>query len=315
MFSVDFRQEVRFALDRVECDDEAPWSTYARGVLWSLQEAGYAIGGMDAVVLGDVPIGAGLSSSAALEVAFGYAALSLAGVEIDRLRLALAAQRAEVEFVGMRCGVMDQFIACLGQAEHSLLIDCRHLTYRLVPVPGDVAIVVADSGVRRGLRDSEYNARRAECEAAARHFGVEVLRDVDIGTFRSRAGELPDPVRRRARHVVTENERTLAAVAAFESGDLTTVGRHMDASHASLRDDFEVSCPELDQLVEIARSVSGVYGARLTGAGFGGCIVALAHREAAEPLATAIQERYPPASGRQAAVYHCRASGGASETR
>ncbi|MCL5027076.1 MAG: galactokinase [Chloroflexi bacterium] len=313
LYALSFDQETEFNLDAIAPDAAVPWSNYGRGVGLVLRQEGYRLPGMDAAIAGDVPIGAGLSSSAALEVAVGYAMLRLAGLEVEGTALAKAAQRAENEFVGMRCGIMDQLIACLGQAEHALLIDCRSLGHRTLPLPADAAIVVVDSGVRRGLKDSEYNSRRAECEAAARHFGVPALRDVDEATFRSRAPELPESTRRRARHVVTENARTLAAALALETSSLHTFGRLMYASHASLRDDFEVSTPELNALVEIAAGVPGVYGARLTGAGFGGCVVALAQRVAAPALVAAIEAQYPARSGRRATVYICRASTGTSE--
>jgi galactokinase len=313
VYALDFKQWDHFDLHSITRRRKNTWSNYIRGAAWSLQQDGHALVGMDTVVAGDVPIGAGLSSSAAIEVATGYTLLRLGKVEVDRVALALAAQRAENDFVGMRCGIMDQFISCLGQVNHALLIDCRDLSHRPVSLPADAALVIADSGVRRGLVESEYNARRAECEAAARHFDVPALRDVDEATFNARAHELPPVVCRRARHVITENARTLAAAQVLDSGDLTTFGQLMNASHTSLRDDFEVSCRELDLLVEIARSVDGVYGARLTGAGFGGCILALAQHAAAEKVATAIYERYPPAAGREARVYICQPSDGASE--
>jgi galactokinase len=313
VYALDFERWDHFELHSITRRQKNAWSNYIRGMAWSLQQDGYTLVGMDAVVAGDVPIGAGLSSSAAIEVAVGYTLLRLGKVEVDRVALALAAQRAENDFVGMRCGIMDQFISCLGQVNHALLIDCRDLSHQPVPLPPDAALVIADSGVRRGLVESEYNARRAECEAAARHFGVPALRDVDEATFHARAYELPSVVRRRARHVITENARTLAAAQALDAGDLTMFGQLMNASHTSLRDDFEVSCRELDLLVEIARSVDGVYGARLTGAGFGGCIVALAQHAAAEKVATAIHEHYSPVAGREARVYICQPSDGASE--
>jgi galactokinase len=313
VYALDFERWDHFDLHSITRRQENLWSNYIRGAAWSLQQDGHVLVGMDAVVAGDVPIGAGLSSSAAIEVAIGYTLLRLGKVEVDRVALALAVQRAENDFVGMHCGIMDQFISCLGQVNHALLIDCRDLSHRPVPLPPDAALVIADSGVRRGLVESEYNARRAECEAAARHFGVPALRDVDEAAFNARAYELPPVVRRRARHVITENARTLAAAQVLDAGDLTTFGQLMNASHTSLRDDFEVSCRELDMLVEIARSVDGVLGARLTGAGFGGCIVALAQRTAAEKVVTAIHERYSPAAAREARVYICQPSDGVSE--
>jgi galactokinase len=268
---------------------------------------------MDATVAGDIPIGAGLSSSAAIEVAAGYAMLQMSVNGLDRKSLALAAQKAENDFVGMRCGIMDQYISCLGQRHRALLIDCRDLGYRALPLPSGALIVIVDSGVHRGLVDMEYNVRRIECETAATHFGVRALRDISLEAFKNRAHELAPTIRRRARHVITENDRTVSAAEALEAHDLKAIGNLMVASHASLRDDFEVSCPELNLLVEIALGVKGVYGARLTGAGFGGSMVTLVQPETVADLTDAIAERYGPVSGRQATIYVCKASEGVSE--
>jgi galactokinase len=289
------------------------WGNYIRGMAWSLLQGGCQLKGMDAAVAGDIPIGAGLSSSAAIEVAAGYAMLQLSEQECHRKSLALAAQKAESEFVGMRCGIMDQYISCLGRQNHALLIDCRNLGYRALPLPPGALIAIVDSGVHRGLVDMAYNARRQECETAAAHFGVRALRDVSLEAFETRAQELAPTVRRRARHVITENGRTLSAAEALAADDLNSFGDLMVASHASLRDDFEVSCPELDLLVETALSVEGVYGARLTGAGFGGSIVALLRPEAAAGLTDTIAARYGSVYGRQATVHVCKASEGVSE--
>jgi galactokinase len=286
---------------------------YFRSIVWSLRRHGIELCGMDAVVSGNIPIGAGLSSSAATEVAVGFTLLKLSETEINLKELALAAQKAENDFVGMRCGIMDQYIACLGQEDHALLIDCRDLSYQNVPLPSGASVVIVDSGVHRGLMDMEYNARREDCENAARHFGVSVLRDVGMEALRQRSHELTAVVRRRAQHVISENDRTLAAADALRTQDLSTFGELMTASHASLRDDFEVSCPELDRLVEIALDVTGVYGARLTGAGFGGCMVALVENQAADHLMDTIETRYEAVTGRRAAAYTCRASAGVSE--
>lgn len=313
VYAFDFEQWDHFDLQAIARHPDNAWSNYIRGMAWSLLQDGHHLIGMDAVIAGDIPIGAGMSSSAALEVAIGYTLLQLSDAEIDRASLALSAQRAENDFVGMRCGIMDQFISCLGQVKHALMIDCRDLSHRSVPLPSNAAIVVVDSGVHRGLMDMEYNARRAECEAAARHLKVSALRDIDEETFRSRAHELPPVVCRRARHVISENARTLAAADALDAGGLEAFGQLMNASHASLRDDFEVSCLELDMLVEIAMSVDGLYGARLTGAGFGGCIVTLVQQNAVEELSAAVHERYQSATGREPTVYTCQASEGVSE--
>jgi galactokinase len=314
VYALDFDQWDHFDLQKeIRRLSENPWSNYIRGMAWSLLREGCKLRGMDAAIGGDIPIGAGLSSSAAIEVAAGYAMLQLSDSERDREFLALAAQKSENDFVGMRCGIMDQYISCLGQRNHALLIDCRDLGYRAIPLPGGVLIIIVDSGVHRGLVDMEYNARRLECESAATHFGVRALRDVSLKAFKNRAHELAPTACRRARHVITENDRTVSAAEALEVGDLKTLGQLMVASHASLRDDFEVSCPEVNLLVEIALGVKGVYGARITGAGFGGSMVALVQPEAAAELTDAISKRYGPVSGRQANVHVCKASEGVSE--
>lgn len=314
VYALNFKQWDRFDMQKeISLLPENAWGNYIRSMVWSLLLQGYKLRGMDAVFAGNIPIGAGLSSSAALEVAIGYALLQLSEVEIDNKSLALAAQKAENDFVGMRCGIMDQFISCLGQIDCAMLIDCRNLSCWAKPLPSQASIVIVDSGVHRGLMDMEYNARREECENAAKHFGVAALRDINMETFQSRAHELSALVRRRAQHVISENDRTLAAAEALEADNLTAFGNLMLASHFSLRDDFEVSCVELDLLVDIASSAKGVYGARLTGAGFGGCMVALVEQQAADSLVGTIQAHYQSATGRQATAYICRASQGVSE--
>jgi galactokinase len=290
------------------------WGEYVAGVAWALAEGGVPTPrGFDGVMAGDVPVGAGLSSSAALELAVARALSAVAdgGATWDPPRMARLAQRAENGWVGVNSGIMDQMISAAGRAGHALLIDCRSLETRAVPMGGE-AVVVLDTGTRRGLVDSAYNERRAQCEAAARHFGVRALRDVDAATFAARARELDDVTRRRARHVITENARTLAAADALAAGDAEATGRLMDESHASLRDDFEVSRRELDVIVEIARRQPGCYGARMTGAGFGGCAVALVAPEAAGTLATEVAARYEAEVGITPAVYVCTPSEGAS---
>ena len=314
IFAHNFKQWDRFGVQNdLEKLSGNPWGNYFRGIVWSLLQQGHELRGMDAVVNGNIPIGAGLSSSAAIEVAVGFTLLQLSESEINLKDLALAAQKAENDFVGMRCGIMDQYIACLGQADHALLIDCRDLSYQDLPLPFEASVVIVDSGVHRGLMDMEYNSRRADCEKAARHFGVSVLRDVDMEAFRERAHALSAMVQRRAHHVISENDRTLAAADALRVRDLSSFGELMTASHASLRDDFEVSCPELDRLVEMALDVKGVHGARLTGAGFGGCVVALVEKEAVDALIKTIDANYGLVTGRQASIYICRASAGVSE--
>jgi len=285
-------------------------------VAWVLQGEGFTLPGLNAALTSDVPIGAGLSSSAAVEVATAYAWQVLGGLELDRVRLALC-QRAENEFVGMNCGIMDQFISALGQRDSALLIDCRSLDYELVPIPARTAVVVADTRVRRDLVASEYNARRRECEEGVRLLqrylpGITALRDVSPAQFAEYQARLPDGVRQRCRHVVHENDRVLRAVAALRAGDLDTFGQLMDESHASLRNDYEVSCPELDALVMAAWRVAGVYGSRMTGAGFGGCTVSLVDEGAVEAFRERVASAYQAATGIAPEIYVCRAEAGVS---
>jgi galactokinase len=253
-----------------------------------------------------------LSSSAALELATARTFAAVTGVVWQPVAMARISQRAENEWVGVNCGIMDQLISAAGAAGHALLIDCRSLETRSVLVPDSIAVVVLDTGTRRGLVDSAYNERRAQCEAAASFFGVPALRDVDVATFDARQNELDTVTRKRACHVVTENARTLEAAELLERGDVKGVGTLMDQSHISLRDDFEVSRPELDAMVDIARRQPGCYGARMTGAGFGGCAVALVAREQADAFARAVAEVYTEAVGLRPAIYVCAASQGAS---
>lgn len=294
-------------------DPAMTWSNYIRGVAWGLLEQGYKLRGGNLVVAGNIPQGAGLSSSAALEVATGAALSGVSGLDIDGKTLALTGQRAENGFVGVQTGIMDQFISALGQPDHALLIDCRSLEYRPVPIPPGTAIIIANSNIKRGLVDSEYNTRRQECEAAAAYFGVAALRDVPPDLFAVHEDELGEVVARRARHVITENARTEAAAEALAKGDLRAMGRLMAESHESMRDDFEITVPAIDTLVEIMAGVIGAAGgARMTGGGFGGCVVGLAPEELVPEVLAAIAAKYPAASGREATVYVCRASAGVS---
>ena len=309
--SLDMGGSSAFTLHDIGLDPTAPWSNYERGVAKILVGEGLGLGGMNAVITGDVPIGAGLSSSAAVEVATAYTFNELYDLGLDRVKLALLAQRAENEFVGMRCGIMDQYISALGRANHALMIDCRTLDYQLVPVPEGVSIIVCDTKVRRGLVDSEYNARRQECEAGAGILGVTALRDVTAEEFEARASALPEITRKRCRHVVYENQRVLDSVKALRQGDLSAFGELMFASHASLRDDYEVSCEQLDVMVEVAREVEGVYGARMTGAGFGGCTVNLVGSASADAFAARVAPAYTAATGLIPAIYVCSAEDGA----
>jgi len=308
--SLDFGAQAHFHLDALR-NTGAGWLEYLKGVAWALQAAGYPVRGWRGVLAGDVPIGAGLSSSAALEMATARAFAAVGGWEWRPAEMALLGQRAENQWVGVNCGIMDQMISACGRAGHALLIDCRSLDSELAPLPVDTAVVVLDTATRRGLADSAYNERRARCEAAARHFGVAALRDVTVALFEARAGELDPETRRRARHVVTENERTLAARAAMQRGDAAELGRLMNASHVSLRDDFEVSSPELNAMVTSALEQPGCLGARMTGAGFGGCAVALVTQATASEFATGVAAAYRGRTGIQPQVYVTAATNGA----
>ncbi|MFA3760260.1 galactokinase [Yersinia sp. 2544 StPb PI] len=292
---------------------EYRWADYVRGVVKHLQLRHADFGGADLVISGNVPQGAGLSSSASLEVAVGQALQSLYQLPLSGVDLALNGQEAENQFVGCNCGIMDQLISALGKQDHALLIDCRTLETRAVAMPENVAVVIINSNVKRGLVDSEYNTRRQQCETAARFFGVKALRDVDPTLFFSIQDELDPVVAKRARHVITENERTLAAADALASGDLKLMGQLMQESHISMRDDFEITVPPIDSLVDIVKSVIGEQGGvRMTGGGFGGCIVALMPTSLVEQVRAAVAQEYPAHSGgRKETFYVCQASQGA----
>jgi galactokinase len=295
------------------------WSDYVQGVAVHLMQDGVRLSGAHLRIASDVPIGGGLSSSAALEVSSALAFLSLADAAMDRRRLALVCQRAENAFVGMQCGIMDQFVACFAERGHALLIDCRSLDYEAVPLPStDADIVVCNSMVKHALASSAYNERRRECmegvrELNAHQSGIRALRDVSVETFNRLAHHLPETIRRRCRHVVTENARVLDAVQALKNGDLAAFGRLMYESHESLRANYAVSCPELDFLVDTARTVSGVYGARMTGGGFGGCTVQLVRHDAVASFTTAIQNAYRQRFGVEPTVYVFETASAADE--
>ncbi len=264
---------------------------------------------------GEVPLGAGLSSSAAVELAVARAFAAVADLEWDSSAMAQLAQRAENEWVGVACGIMDQLTSACGLADHALRIDCRSLEVEPVPLPESASVLVLDTGTRRDLVSSAYNQRREECRRGAQAFGLASLRDLTEEAFAAGQEPLDPIVRRRVRHVLSENARTLSAVRALRAGDVELVGGLMLQSHASLRDDFEVSSPALDAMVEIATAQPGCWGARMTGGGFGGCAVALVDRQAAAAVGARITTVYRERTGIQAAVYVCRAAGGAEARR
>ena len=312
--------------ETIECaiTDGAPkpghWSAYVRGVAWALTQAGEHLTGADMLIASDVPIGAGLSSSAAIEVATAFALLEMNRRRLDRTRIATLCQRAENEYVGMRCGIMDQLVACCGVAGNAVLIDCRTLETSAVPVNGNrVRVVVANTMARHKLVESEYNQRRKECEDAVqrvrvRHHNVRTLRDVTWPEIESEAAAWPDTIRRRARHVTTEIARVHAAIAALRSGNFAETGRLMGESHASLKSDFEVSCKELDTMVEIAAALPGCFGARMTGGGFGGCTVNLV-AASVEGFVEELAKRYRKATSISPEIYVCEPSDAASEIK
>ncbi len=307
--SLDFDETAQFGLDRLE--KQSGWAEYLKGVAWALQEKGYALKGWEGIVSGDVPIGAGLSSSAGWELAAARAFAAVSGFEWNVAQMALLGQRAENRWVGVNCGIMDQMISAAGKADHALLIDCRSLETQAVPLPPNTVVVVLDTATRRGLVDSAYNERRAQCEAVAKFFNVKALRDVTLEQLDAQREQLDRVAYRRARHVISENDRTLQAAEAMKQGDAIELGQLMQLSHMSLRDDFEVSSRELNRIVEYAEQQSGCYGARLTGGGFGGCAVALVRVDAADAFSASVAAEYEAETGLKPNVYICRATNGA----
>lgn len=308
--SLVMNEVVDFDLDDANAQPRGDWTDYVRGVAIFLQRAGYKLSGADLVLDGNLPIGAGLSASAAFEVAAGFALLTISGAEVDRVELAKICQRAENQFVGVRCGIMDQYISCCAVAGSALLLDCRSLVSRKVAIDPNARLVLCDTMVRHQLASDEYNLRRADCERAVavlstRIDGIAALRDVTFAQLMRHVDAMPALVFRRARHVVGEIDRTLRAAAALDSGDLKECGRLMYLSHESLRDDYEVSCAELDLMVDIARSLPGVYGARMMGGGFGGCTINLVEASRAEAFAQAMADRYRTATGVTPPILTC----------
>ena len=311
--AADYDQERdRIALDRpLERCEESRWANHPRGIVSALQTSGIKVAGARLAIGGDVPQGAGLSSSASLGVATAAALAQLAGAELDYTQLALIAQSAEREFVGTNCGIMDQLVIARAQAGAALLIDCRSLAVEPVPLPGNAAVLVVGSGVRRELAAGAYNDRRREVEAAARHYDVAALRDLTQAQLEAGRAGLDETLYRRARHQVTENARTLAAAKALRDNDLAAFGRLMNASHASLRDDFAVSVPAMDRLVALLQDAIGENGgARMTGGGFGGAAVALCEREALPDVRIALANGYRTPAGKVAVVTECQPASG-----
>ncbi len=308
--SLDYEQTVSFSVKGFRRGKKR-WGEYIKGVARALQQQGYPLTGWEGVMCGNVPIGAGLSSSAATEMAAASAFAAAGEFEIPPREMALAGQWAENAWVGVHCGIMDQMVSAAAREGHALFLDCRTLETEDVPMPDGVAVVIMDTSTRRGLVGTAYNERRAQCEAAARHFGVQALRDVSPEWLANGSAGLDEVTLRRARHVVTENERVLAAVQAMRQGDVARLGALFNASHASLRDDFEVTNDALNQIVESALAQPGCLGARMTGAGFGGCAVALVAQDQAEAFTASLKATYRATSGYEATTYVCTPAQGA----
>ncbi|WP_409522135.1 galactokinase [Pantoea septica] len=314
--AVDYdNQQDSFSLDAPILSVKEPmWANYVRGVVKHLQQRDASFGGVDMVIAGDVPQGAGLSSSASLEVAVGTVFQQLYHLKLDGAAIAVNGQEAENQFVGCNCGIMDQLISALGKKDHAMLLDCRTLGTRPVSMPKDVAVVIINSNFRRNLVGSEYNTRREQCETGARFFAQPALRDVDIDQFKAVEHELDPQVAKRVRHVLTENARTLEAADALSKGDLKRMGELMAESHASMRDDFEITVPQIDTLVEIVKAAIGEQGGvRMTGGGFGGCVVALMPFDLVDRVKAAVAEQYEAKTGIKETFYVCTASEGAGQ--
>lgn len=324
--AVDFDQRASISAETLPTKTQADssplpeWGLYPAGVMWALLEAQIPVMPMNAVYASNVPRGAGLSSSASVEMAFMLAWQTLGGWDLPPMQRALLGQKAENQYVGVNCGIMDQFASVCGVENELLLLDCRSLEWKTIPLPGDVSIAVADTGVRRKLTSGEYNDRRAACEEATRLLQqdlphVKSLRDVSVEEFERLANKLPAEIGRRARHVLEEIGRVEQAEALLEAGDVESFGRLMNECHVSLRDLYEVSCPELDVMAEVAQSLEGCYGARLTGAGFGGCTVNLVSNETVESFVQELATGYESKTGIRPEIYVTRAANGARLVR
>lgn len=314
VIAVDYQNEVdEFNLDNsIEFVPNKMWANYVRGVIHFLQKDNYSFHGMDIAISGNVPQGAGLSSSAALEVAIGQTLKTLYQLPISQKEIALNGQKAENQFVGCNCGIMDQLISACGEENHALLIDCRSLETSAVRMPENMVVMIINTNKKRGLVDSEYNTRRQQCEEAAHILNVAALRDASLEDLLAKKALMSEVVYRRALHVITENSRTLDAAEALRHGDLTTLSQLMMQSHHSMRDDFEITVKEVDSLVEIVKSVIGDRGGvRMTGGGFGGCVVALVTPDLVDKVVDSVKAQYEAKTGLKETIYVCSASQGA----
>ena len=318
IYSENFKETVEASLDSLPSAGKGHWTNYPLGIAWALERAGKRLSGINLLVSGDVPLGAGLSSSAAIEVAVGFALLQQSELAVDRTELARLCQKAENEFVGAHVGIMDQFIACHGRASHALLLDCRSLEHRLVRLPTGTQLVICNTMVKHEIASGEYNLRRTECEEGVRTLrgvlpGIRALRDVTVAQLEEHGGLLSERVYSRCRHVITENDRVQSAVRVLESGDVRALGQLMRESHHSLRDHYEVSCKELDLMVEVAATQPGVIGARMTGGGFGGCTISLVESAAVEAFRQNVAAEYLARTGLKPEIHVSSASGGVQQ--
>ena len=320
--AVDMSENASFTLQTLPAKTDTSgrdlpvWALYPAGVMWALKEAGLATPAIKGAYTSNVPQGSGLSSSAAVEMAFVLAWQTLGGWKLPPMERALLGQKAENQYVGVNCGIMDQFASACGEKDRLLHLDCRSLEWHTLPLPKDIAIVIADTKMRRTLTSGEYNKRRADCEEAVRILsetlpGIKSLRDVSVDAFNQHASRLPERVEKRARHVVEEIERSARAIPLLKEGNMQEFGKLINQCHASLRDLYEVSIPELDTMARLAQSLPGCYGARLTGAGFGGCTVNLVARESVDVFSKALAAGYEEETGFPPEIYICSASNGA----
>ena len=315
VYSADFRKISLFSLSSIDKSSRETWSNYLRGVTDQLIKNGFTVRGGDFLISGNVPVGAGLSSSAAYEVAVAAAFREMFGLKLDNVQLALLSQAAERQFVGVQCGIMDQFVSANARISTALFLDCRDLTYKNIPLDSNISVFVCDSAVQRELNNSAYNDRRLECEEAARLLKAKfpeasALRDITLKGLEDNRNLLEKTLYKRAHHVISENERVLKGIGLLQDGNMSGFGRLLFESHTSLKDSFEVSCPELDLLVELAAGCEGILGSRMTGAGFGGCTVSLVESGKAENFKNNIKPEYDKRTGKNSRIYECMPSGG-----
>lgn len=316
IYSENLGEKCDVDLDSIRPGKSGHWSDYVRGVAGVLESSGHRLRGADLAIISEVPLGSGLSSSAALEVATAWALLSNSQLSVDPTSLAQMCQKAEHLYPQTMCGIMDQFISCHGRAKHALMLDCRSLKFELLPIPPQVRLMVCDTMIKHEHASGGYNTRRRECEEGLRALaqlrpGIHALRDVTPDELEQHQDRLSPLIYKRVRHVVTENDRVKKAAGALQKGDVTAFGQLMADSHRSLRDDYEVSTPELDLMVELASGQAGVYGARMTGGGFGGCTINLVDANHAEELRQRLEQDYEARTGIKPTILICEASDGA----